>query len=72
MSKKKYYYKNNHKSKEKKVTQKKLTYDDIVNVRKDVSEIEIKSTNINNIRFVALSIVILAIVFCSLILFRII
>ncbi len=80
MDKKKYYknnknyYKNNHK-KEKNVSNKKLTYDEIVNVRNDVSEIKViekNNDNIPTIRLVAISIVILAIIFGSLLVFRII
>ena len=75
MSKKKYYYKNNHKKVEKKVENKKLTYDEIVNVRKDVSEINIEPSNYNNIsviKIIAISITILTIIICSLVLFRVI
>lgn len=53
-------------------TEDKLTYDDIVNVRRDVSEIKAKKNNIPVIRFAVISIIILAIVFGSLLLFRII
>ncbi len=81
MEKKKYYKKNNknnynnyHKKTNKiNITEKKLTYDDIVNVRDNASEIKINnnSSNITSYRFIAISIIILAIIFGSLLLFRV-
>ena len=59
-------------NKKKILGEQKLTYDEIVNVRKDVSEIKEKGSNISVIKFVSFSLVILAIVFGSLILFRVI
>ena len=50
----------------------KLTYDELVNVRKDVSEIKTRKNNIPVVRFVCISLIILAIIFGSLLLFRII
>ena len=81
MDKKKYYknnknyYRKNNNNKDSKVMDKKLTYDDIVNVRKDAEEIKIlnnRDSNISVIKLVSLSIVILAIIFGSLLLFRVI
>lgn len=77
--KKNYYYKNNknyyYKKKTKKEDKSKNTYDKLVNVRNDVDEIE--SSNIVNIdnnysvmKLVAISIVVMAIVFGSLLLFH--
>lgn len=77
--KKNYYYKNNknyyYKKKTKKEDKPKNTYDKLVNVRNDVDEIE--SSNIVNIdnnysvmKLVAISIVVMAIVFGSLLLFH--
>ena len=77
--KKNYYYKNNknyyYKKKTKKENKPKNTYDKLVNVRNDVDEIE--SSNIVNIdnnysvmKLVAISIVVMAIVFGSLLLFH--
>ena len=68
------YYKNNNKTKDSEtVSNKKLTYDEIVNVREDVSEIPINnsSSNIATYRFIAISIILLAIIFGSLLLFRV-
>ena len=48
----------------------KITYDDIVNVRKDVSELESKKNVIPTMKFVCLSLIVLAIIFGSLLLFR--
>ena len=53
------------------VVREKLTYDEIVNVREDVSELDIKRDNIPIIKFIAFSVTILAIVFGSFILFRV-
>ena len=77
--KKNYYYKNNknyyYKKKTKKEDKSKNTYDKLVNVRNDVDEIE--NSNIVNIdnnysvmKLVAISIVVMAIVFGSLLLFH--
>ena len=54
------------------VVREKLTYDELVNVREDVSEIKLKKSSVQVFRFVALSVTILAIVFGSLVLFRIV
>lgn len=78
---KKYYYKKNKKNnyKNNKVTMnnessKKLTYDEIVNVRKDVSEINVVNYNNNFslIKYVAISVIVLTIILGSLVLFRVI
>ena len=51
---------------------KKMTYDDIVNVRKDVSEFEYRRSNVSIVKFVSISLIVLAIIFGSLLLFHII
>lgn len=73
-NKKKYYKKNAHnKNVNKNIeTNKKLTYDEIVNVREDASEIIVNKDNIPVLKYIALSTTILAIIFGSLLLFRVI
>ena len=80
MEKKKYYKKNSNKSNknnyknkvnENNVSNKKLTYDELVNVREEASEIKIVKDNIPTYRIIAISIILLAIIFGSLLLFRI-
>lgn len=81
MENKKYYkrnnknnYKKNNKSKDidNSLSTKKLTYDEIVNVRKDASELNINNDNrIATYRFIAVSVILLTIIFVSLILFRV-
>ena len=81
-NKKKNYYKNNNKkyySKNKKKNnevKEKITYDSLVNVRESVDEVEYQPLPIGNrefiIKFVAISIVLLAIIFGSLLLFHLI
>ena len=67
--KKNYYKKNNNKNNSKK----KITYNDLVNIRSDTSEINDK--DIDNslliLRIIAVSIIVLAIIFGSLLLFHI-
>ena len=50
----------------------KLKYDDIVNIRKDVSELKTIKNNVPALRLVCISTIVLAIIFGSLLLFRII
>lgn len=54
------------------IDDKKMTYDDIVNVRKDVSEFEYRRSNVSIVKFVCISLIVLAIIFGSLLLFHII
>lgn len=82
-NKKKYYYQNNNnkryypkkkKQKEMNVQEEKMTYEKIINMDSDVPEIVDypSGSNDNMMSFVAVSIIIMAIVFGSLLLFRVI
>ena len=77
-NKKKYYYTNNKKYyTKKKKKEEKMTYDKIVDARKSVDELEdnVKLTYSNNsiiAKMVAISVIIIAIVFSSLLLFHLI
>ena len=73
---KKYYYHNNknHYNNKKNATNQVKTYNDIVNVRSDASEIESISLPSNNsltLKIVAFATIVLAIVFGSLLLFHV-
>ena len=71
-SKNKYYKKNNR---DKTESKKKITYNDLINVRSEIDEVEVKNQSIDNtisnFRIIAVSIIVLAIIFGSLLLFHI-